>query len=110
MQAGGLTYLGDGVYDLEKGNNEGHLREGDLSMIRFGCTETEFDIKELEEGAEFLANNQHENEESFKFVDERGDEQELAKPLVKALSNMSKGQKLLIDEKNEQNKSHTGGI
>ncbi len=53
MKARDLTYLGNGVYELETGNREGHPKEGDLSVIRFGCIETAFDVKEFKEDAEF---------------------------------------------------------
>ncbi len=53
MKARDLTYLGDGVYELETGNCEGRPREGDLSVIRFGCIETDFDVKKFEDDAEF---------------------------------------------------------
>ena len=52
MKARDLTYLGNGVYELETGNREGHPREGDLSVIRFGCLETDFDVKKVKEDAE----------------------------------------------------------
>lgn len=53
MRTRDLTYLGDGVYELETGNCECHPREGDLSVIRFGCIETDFDVKKIKEDAEF---------------------------------------------------------
>ena len=53
MKARDLTYLGDGIYELETGNREGHPREGDLSVIRVGCIETDFEVKEVKEDAEF---------------------------------------------------------
>lgn len=53
MKARDLTYLVQGVYELETGNCEGHPREGDHSVIRFGCIETDFNVKIFEEDAEF---------------------------------------------------------
>ena len=53
MKARDLTYLRNGVYELEIGNREGHPREGDLSIIRFGYFETDFDVKKVKEDIEF---------------------------------------------------------
>ncbi len=56
-------------------------------------------------------NNQYEDEDGFTYVDERGEEQRLACVLLDALWSMSKGQKLLIEEKDDGDHSqHTGRI
>lgn len=52
MKARDLTYLGNGAYELKPGNREGHPKEGDLSVIRFGCIETAFDVRIFKEDAE----------------------------------------------------------
>ena len=53
MKVRDLTYLRNGVYQLQTGDCEGHPREGGLCVIRFGCIETDFNVKKLEEDAEF---------------------------------------------------------
>jgi len=53
MKVRDLTYLRDGVYQLETGDCEGHPREGGLCVILFGCIETDFNVRKLEEDAEF---------------------------------------------------------
>ena len=56
-------------------------------------------------------NNQYEDEDGFTYVDERGEEQGLARVLLEALWGMSRGQKLLIEEKEAGGHSqHTGRI
>lgn len=56
-------------------------------------------------------NNQYKDEDGFIYMDERGEEQRLARVLLDALWSMSRGQKLLIEEKNNEGHSqHTGKI
>lgn len=56
-------------------------------------------------------NNRYEDEDGFTYVNERGEEARLPCVLLDALWIMSKGQKLLIEEKDDEGHGrHTGRI